>query len=90
MFLVNKDIRRKEVLIETIKDLYIDYFGKSAEKNVQFKIKIIKESDIRDLNVTKITYVDLDVLNFSIYFGSGSDVGIGYNRYNTKRLLVGI
>ena len=90
VFLVNKDIRRKEVLIESIKDLYIDYFGKSAEKNVQFKIKIIKESDIRDLNVTKITYVDLDVLNFKLYFVYGSDVGIGYNRYNTKRLLVGI
>ena len=60
------------------------------KKSVQFKIKIIKESDIRDLNVTKITYVDLDVLNFKLYFVYGSDVGIGYNRYNTKRLLVGI
>ena len=91
VFIVNEYFNNIEELIGRIKDLYVNYFGKSAEKNVQFKIKIIKNADIRDLNVTNISYIDFNKDNYYLYFSPYiSDRGHGFKRYNTRRLLVGI
>ena len=90
VFLINESFLSEGALIGRIRDLYVNYFGKSAEKNVDFKIYIIKNSDILDLKVTKINYLELSKY-FELYFGSDTpSIGYGMQKYNTKRLLVGI
>ena len=87
-FIINQVINDENVLIDKIKDLYIDYFGSLANKNIKFKIYIIT-GDIRDLDVLKIKYKELDHLTFIIDFNSSSSDS--YNKkYNITRLLVAI
>ena len=93
-FLINEEIHNKDELIKRIKDLYVNYLGKDAIRNNKFKIYIIKDSDIMDKRITDITYIDLegDINNFLFFVdcNSSSGKGIGTQKYNTRRLLVGI
>ena len=93
-FLINEEIHNKDELIKRIKDLYVNYLGKDAIRNNKFKIYIIKDSDIMDKRITDITYIDLEgnINNFLFYVdcNSSSGKGIGTQKYNTRRLLVGI
>ena len=92
-FLINEIIENKQHLIDRIKDLYVNYFGSRASK-IEFKIYIIKDSDIMDKKVTDINYIDLDAdtNNFILYVDSNSSSARGYGtqKYNTRRLLIGI
>ena len=91
--MINEIIENKQHLIDRIKDLYVNYFGSRASK-IEFKIYIIKDSDIMDKKVTDITYIDLDAdkNNFILYVDSNSSSARGYGtqKYNTRRLLIGI
>ena len=93
VFIINENINSKEILFGRIQDLYVNYFGNLAQKNNELKIYIMNTSDIMDLNVTKITYIELNhnSINFSLYFDTiGLNKGYGMQKYNTKRLLVGV
>ena len=88
-FIINEAINDEKFLIDRIKDLYVDYFGNLANKNIEFKIYIIK-GDILDLNVLKINYLKLDRISFFINCDSTSPNSSFIHKYNITRLLVGI
>ena len=93
VFIINENINSEEILFGRVQDLYVNYFGNLAQKNNELKIYIMNTSDIMDLNVTKITYIELNhnSINFSLYFDTiGLNTGYGMQKYNTKRLLVGV
>ena len=91
-FIINEDFTNAKTLIGRIKDLYVNYFGSNAQKNNDLRVYIMNNSDIIDLNVTKIKYKELnDDVQFLLHFDcSDSNNGFITQKYNTKRLLVGI
>ena len=79
-FIINETINGINNLNNRIKDLYIEYFGVRAQKNNKFKIYIIKNKDILNMDILKITYEELTEDNFLLYI----DTNINYTN-----LLVG-
>ena len=90
-FFINEEFNDQNTLINRLKDLYVNYFGNLAEKNVDFSIYIIKESDIFNLDVLNmklipLTYGDNNIL---LYLQKCSST-TGKKKYCIQRLLVGI
>ena len=79
-FIINETINSKNNLNNRIKDIYIEYFGVKAQKINKFKIYIITNKDILNLDILKITYLELTEDNFLLYI----DTNINYTN-----LLVG-
>jgi len=79
-FLINEKINSLEVLENKIKDIYINYFGSQAEKNKKFKIYIIKENDILNLDPIRMNYIELDQTLFAMY------IDVNTNSY--RRLII--
>ena len=93
-FIINENITDINILRERIKDVYVNYFGNNAQKNIKFKIYIIKEADISDLNILNMTFIELNYSNYFLYFGDyGSEDSVNNNisqQYNLKRIIVAI
>ena len=79
-FIINETINGKKNLNNRIKDIYIEYFGVKAQKINKFKIYIITNKDILNMDILKITYLELTEDNFLFYI----DTNINYTN-----LLVG-
>jgi hypothetical protein len=68
-FIINEDIKSYDYLIKRIRDIYVDYFRNSAEKNIKFKIYVYVE-DILNKDILKINYTLLCEDNFIIFIES--------------------
>ena len=82
-FIINEEINNMQSLINRIKDIYIEYFGKNAEKNKQFKIYAINK-DIENVDILKIQFTELIEDNFVLYNQTEP------NKTTYLNLLVGI
>ena len=82
-FIINEEINNMQSLINRIKDIYIEYFGKNAEKNKQFKIYAINK-DIENVDILKIQFTELIKDNFVLYNQTEP------NKTTYLNLLVGI
>ena len=82
-FIINEEINNMQSLINRIKDIYIIYFGKNAERNKQFKIYVINK-DIENVDILKIQLTELTEDNFILYNQTDP------NKTNYLNLLVGI
>ena len=93
-FIINENISDKNDLIDKIKDLYVNYFGNKAEKNVKFKIYIITEADISNLDILNMTFKELDSSSFFLYLvdydSPKKENTYILNQYNLKRIIVTI
>ena len=69
-FIINEEISELKFLIERIKDIYINYFGSNAIKNIKFKIYIIINKDILNCDFLKIEYQEMNEINFEIYINN--------------------
>ena len=93
-FIINENISDKNDLIDKIKDLYVNYFGNKAEKNVKFKIYIITEADIINLDILNMTFKELDSSSYFLYLvdydSPEKENTYILNQYNLKRIIVAI
>ena len=87
-FVINEAINNVHVLIEKIKEIYVNYFGSYAKKNNEFKIYFIK-GDINNLDILKIEYIELTSVSFIINYDTSLNNN-GIDKYKITRLLVGI
>ena len=83
VFIINEEIDNIQNLINRIKDIYIEYFGKNAEKNKIFKIYAINK-DIENTDILKIQFTELIEDNFTLYNSTDPHKKVYLN------LLVGI
>ena len=83
-FIINEEINNIEELINRIKNIYIKYFGRNAQKNIEFKIYVINNKDILNLDISKFNYIKLNQDNYILY------VQPLPNQINYTNLLVGI
>ena len=68
-FIINEEINDIKELNNRIKDIYINYFGKNAQKINKFRIYIFSDKDITNLDILKINFDDLTTEEkFSINF----------------------
>lgn len=79
-FLINEKIDSLTVLRNRIKDIYINYFGSQAEKNKEFRIYTIKETDILNLDPLRMNHLELDPTFYEMY------IGVNTNSY--RRLII--
>ena len=86
-FIINEEIKDIKELNNRIKEIYINYFGKNAQKNNKFKIYVFKDKDILNLDIAKITFIELIEDNFFLYMEDYPDPLLKINYFN---LLVGI
>ena len=86
-FIINEEIKDIKELNNRIKEIYINYFGKNAQKNNKFKIYVFKDKDILNLEIAKITFIELIEDNFFLYMEDYPDPLLKINYFN---LLVGI
>ena len=66
-FIINEEIEGIEKLNNRIKDIYLDFFGNEVDKNFQFKIYLICNKDILNLDILKIQYKELTKDEFLLY-----------------------
>ena len=79
-FIINEKINGMNDLFNKIKDVYVNYFGSKAQKLNKFKIYVINNKDILNLDILKINYTELTEDNFLLYI----DINLNY-----ANLLVG-
>ena len=82
-FIINEEIEDIEKLNNRIKDIYIEFFGNEVDKNENFKIYVIYNKDILNLDILKINYIELTEENFFLFCAKVPDQSIYVN------LLVG-
>ena len=87
-FVINEAINNVHVLIEKIKEIYVNYLGRKEKKNNEFKIYFIK-GDINNLDILKIEYIELTSVSFIINYDTSLNNN-GIDKYKITRLLVGI
>ena len=68
-FIINEDIKSYDHLIKRIRDIYVDYFRNSAEKNIKLKVYVYVD-DILNKDILKINYTLLSADNFILFIES--------------------